>query len=92
MKQDQRLARSALHIMEANAVDLHEPALRGILALGFFGETPIDESGSSHHAHNRGNYGLYFTWWDRWCGTEDAQYLRHGDARFAARPDAEAAR
>ncbi len=37
-----------------------------------------------HHARNRGNYGLYFTWWDRWCGTEDAQYLRHGDARFAA--------
>ena len=35
-----------------------------------------------HHAHNRGNYGLYFTWWDRWCGTEDAQYLRDGDARF----------
>ena len=37
-----------------------------------------------HHARNRGNYGLYFTWWDRWCGTEDAQYLRHGDERFAA--------
>jgi len=36
-----------------------------------------------HHARNRGNYGLYFTWWDRWCGTEDAQYLRDGDARFA---------
>jgi len=37
-----------------------------------------------HHARNRGNYGLYFTWWDRGCGTEDAQYLRHGDERFAA--------
>jgi len=35
-----------------------------------------------HHARNRGNYGLYFTWWDRWCGTEDADYLRYGDARF----------
>jgi Delta7-sterol 5-desaturase len=35
-----------------------------------------------HHARNRGNFGLYFTWWDRWCGTEDAEYLRHGDARF----------
>jgi Delta7-sterol 5-desaturase len=35
-----------------------------------------------HHARNRGNYGLYFTWWDRWCGTEDAEYLRHGDQRF----------
>jgi Delta7-sterol 5-desaturase len=37
-----------------------------------------------HHARNRGNYGLYFTWWDRWCGTEDPEYLRHGDRRFAA--------
>jgi sterol desaturase/sphingolipid hydroxylase (fatty acid hydroxylase superfamily) len=35
-----------------------------------------------HHARNRGNFGLYFTWWDRWCGTEDADYLREGDARF----------
>jgi sterol desaturase/sphingolipid hydroxylase (fatty acid hydroxylase superfamily) len=43
-----------------------------------------------HHARNRGNYGLYFTWWDRLCGTEDAQYLLHGDQRFgaAARPEA----
>jgi Delta7-sterol 5-desaturase len=36
-----------------------------------------------HHARNRGNYGLYFTWWDRWCGTEDAEYLHNGDAQFA---------
>lgn len=38
-----------------------------------------------HHARNRGNYGLYFTWWDRWCGTEDGEYLRYGDARFVRR-------
>jgi len=38
-----------------------------------------------HHARNRGNYGLYFTWWDRWCGTEDADYLRYGDKHFVAR-------
>ena len=37
-----------------------------------------------HHARNRGNYGLYFTWWDRLCGTEDPEYLRYGDERFAA--------
>jgi Delta7-sterol 5-desaturase len=35
-----------------------------------------------HHARNRGNFGLYFTWWDRWCGTEDAEYLRYGDTHF----------
>jgi lathosterol oxidase len=36
-----------------------------------------------HHARNRGNFGLYFTWWDRLCGTEDPEYLRYGDQRFA---------
>lgn len=35
-----------------------------------------------HHARNRGNFGLYFTWWDRWCDTEDGDYLRNGDERF----------
>lgn len=42
-----------------------------------------------HHARNRGNYGLYFTWWDRWCGTEDAGYLEHGDSRFLQRAAAQ---
>lgn len=37
-----------------------------------------------HHARNRGNYGLYFTWWDRLCDTEDPEYLRYGDERFGA--------
>jgi sterol desaturase/sphingolipid hydroxylase (fatty acid hydroxylase superfamily) len=32
-----------------------------------------------HHAEARWNYGLYFTWWDRWMGTEHPQY----HARFA---------
>ncbi|MEZ5569108.1 MAG: sterol desaturase family protein [Halioglobus sp.] len=27
-----------------------------------------------HHQRSRGNYGLYFTWWDRWMGTEFADY------------------
>ena len=33
-----------------------------------------------HHAQAGWNYGLYFTWWDRWMGTEHPQY----HARFAA--------
>jgi len=33
-----------------------------------------------HHAQAGYNYGLYFTWWDRWMGTEHPAYL----ARFAA--------
>jgi len=33
-----------------------------------------------HHAQGRHNYGLYFTWWDRACGTEHPEYR----ARLAA--------
>ena len=28
-----------------------------------------------HHSHGRWNMGLYFTWWDRWMGTEHPDYL-----------------
>lgn len=28
-----------------------------------------------HHAHGRYNMSLYFTWWDRWMGTEHPEYL-----------------
>lgn len=45
-----------------------------------------------HHARNRGNYGLYFTWWDQWCGTEDADYLHYGDAHFIGNAKAGKAR
>ncbi|MEZ5921639.1 MAG: sterol desaturase family protein [Parvularculaceae bacterium] len=27
-----------------------------------------------HHERMNGNYGLYFTWWDKWMGTEHADY------------------
>jgi sterol desaturase/sphingolipid hydroxylase (fatty acid hydroxylase superfamily) len=27
-----------------------------------------------HHSEGRHNFGLYFTWWDRWMGTEHPQY------------------
>lgn len=27
-----------------------------------------------HHERMNGNYGLWFTWWDRWMGTEHADY------------------
>jgi sterol desaturase/sphingolipid hydroxylase (fatty acid hydroxylase superfamily) len=27
-----------------------------------------------HHKDFHGNYGLYFTWWDRWMGTENSRY------------------
>lgn len=34
-----------------------------------------------HHARFNSNYGLYFTWWDRWMGTEHPTYHdQFGDA------------
>lgn len=30
---------------------------------------------SLHHSQFRCNYGLYFTFWDRWLGTESRDYL-----------------
>ena len=37
-----------------------------------------------HHAKGTGNYGLYFTWWDRLMGTERSDYLT--EFRRHARP------
>jgi sterol desaturase/sphingolipid hydroxylase (fatty acid hydroxylase superfamily) len=37
-----------------------------------------------HHAHSNSNFGLYFTWWDRWMGTENPDY-RAAFARAASR-------
>jgi lathosterol oxidase len=39
-----------------------------------------------HHETAQGNYGLWFTWWDRWCGTERADYAARFDAVTARRP------
>ena len=39
-----------------------------------------------HHADTRSNYGLYFTWWDRWMGTENPDY--HAAYARAVRKDA----
>jgi lathosterol oxidase len=42
-------------------------------------DTPLDLMTSTthhdmHHQKFNGNYGLYFTWWDRWMGTEFPDY------------------
>jgi sterol desaturase/sphingolipid hydroxylase (fatty acid hydroxylase superfamily) len=39
-----------------------------------------------HHETARGNYGLWFTWWDRWGGTERPDYLQRFDAATPPRP------
>lgn len=35
-----------------------------------------------HHQLFHGNYALYFTWWDKWMGTEFPDYERKHDAIF----------
>ena len=42
-------------------------------------DTPLDLMTTTthhdmHHQKFNGNYGLYFTWWDRWMGTEFPGY------------------
>jgi Delta7-sterol 5-desaturase len=42
-----------------------------------------------HHLHHetvRGNYGLWFTWWDRWLGTERMDYHGRFESATQARP------
>jgi lathosterol oxidase len=39
-----------------------------------------------HHETAQGNYGLWFTWMDRWFGTERADYFERYDAATAPRP------
>jgi sterol desaturase/sphingolipid hydroxylase (fatty acid hydroxylase superfamily) len=41
-----------------------------------------------HHETAKGNYGLWFTWMDRWFGTERADYFERFDAATAPRPKA----
>ncbi|MEM1262841.1 MAG: DUF2147 domain-containing protein [Pseudomonadota bacterium] len=38
-----------------------------------------------HHQFGRYNYGLYFTWWDRWMGTEHPEYRQRFDRAVASR-------
>lgn len=38
-----------------------------------------------HHQMVGGNYALYFRWWDKWCGTEFADFEARYDRLFTAR-------
>jgi lathosterol oxidase len=37
-----------------------------------------------HHSGGGHNFGLYFTWWDRWMGTEHPRYHDHFEAAAMA--------
>ncbi len=40
-----------------------------------------------HHKQFRYNYGLYFTFWDRWMGTESPDFDKHFDSHTETRPN-----
>ncbi len=68
----------ALHQMVRNAHGhaAVETMPNGFARNAFFGRFTTTTHHHLHHETARGNYGLWFTWWDRWCGTERADYLQ----------------
>jgi lathosterol oxidase len=78
----------ALHEIARNTINHAsiEPLPRGFVRHRFWGLFTTTTHHHLHHETARGNYGLWFTWWDRWCGTEQAQYLERFEAVTAARP------
>jgi sterol desaturase/sphingolipid hydroxylase (fatty acid hydroxylase superfamily) len=48
---------------------------RGTAAHAIFGLLTTNTHHDLHHSNDDKNYGLYFTWWDRLCGTEHPDYL-----------------
>ena len=58
---------------------------RGFTRHAFWGQFTTTTHHHLHHETARGNYGLWFTWWDRWCGTERPEYRERFDATSVAR-------
>jgi lathosterol oxidase len=57
----------------------------GFVRHGFWGHFTTTTHHHLHHEFARGNYGLWFTWWDRIGGTERADYLQRFDAATPVR-------
>jgi sterol desaturase/sphingolipid hydroxylase (fatty acid hydroxylase superfamily) len=52
----------------------HELMPRWMIRSGWFDWLTTTTHHDLHHQFGRCNYGLYFTWWDRWMGTEHPEY------------------
>lgn len=65
------------NVMGHAGIELHP---RGWVDAAWLGWISTTTHHDLHHAVGRYNYGLYFTWWDRWMGTEHPDYR----ARFRA--------
>jgi len=59
---------------------------RGFARHGLWGRFTTTTHHHLHHETAQGNYGLWFTWWDRWCGTARPDYLQRYDAATPPRP------
>jgi lathosterol oxidase len=59
---------------------------RGFVGHWFWGCFTTTTHHHLHHENTVGNYGLWFTWWDRLCGTEQASYRQRFEAATAPRP------
>lgn len=52
----------------------HELAWSGFTRSPWTGWLTTTTHHDLHHSEGRHNFGLYFTWWDRWMGTEHPKY------------------
>jgi lathosterol oxidase len=59
---------------------------RGFTRHWFWGRFTTTTYHHLHHETAQGNYALWFTWWDRWCGTARPEYFERYDAATATRP------
>ncbi|MBO9714646.1 sterol desaturase family protein [Sphingomonas sp.] len=62
----------------------HELAWPGFTRSRWTGWLTTTTHHDLHHSQGRYNFGLYFTWWDRWMGTEHPLY--HDAFETAAQP------
>lgn len=59
------------NVMGHAGVEMFPVSGKRSLLFGWFNTTTHHDL---HHQDGRANYGLYFSWWDRWMGTEHPQY------------------
>ena len=56
---------------------------KGFIRHGFWRSHTTVTHHNQHHKKFQTNFGLYFTWWDRWMGTMDAGYEELFDSTVA---------
>jgi Delta7-sterol 5-desaturase len=59
------------NVMGHSGVELFPVSGRPSRLFGWFNTTTHHDL---HHQEGRSNFGLYFSWWDRWMGTEHPEY------------------